>query len=276
MSFVLHVGVVGFHHQLGNQVEMLYPPVFLPSPPPALLPPFDRSPETSPTPSSSSSAIQRVESTPRGTTTTSSSSTSSSHALMRKTSTGQSIDRVFVPQLWQCLPFYALPDGAHGVEEDFVCVSGPRPHEPCIPIAIDTSGTHTHDLDEQILHVAGSPSTQVNDIRHCLLQVPHELPPLESLMPWQCSTTPSHSHAHRQVTLKGVQVITPEISRGRIQKSVCVLSSQVPSLTPIPTASTLLILTPTTTMPHDDDLLDREANLWSDPSASASADEGVL
>ena len=39
-----------------------------------------------------------------------------------------------------------------------------------------------------------------------------------------------HSHAHRQVTLKGVQVITPEISRGRIQKSVCVLSSQVPSM----------------------------------------------
>ena len=141
MSFVLHVGVVGFHHQLGNQVEMLYPPVFLPSPPPALLPPFDRSPETSPTPSSSSSAIQRVESTPRGTTTTSSSSTSSSHALMRKTSTGQSIDRVFVPQLWQCLPFYALPDGAHGVEEDFVCVPGPRPHDPRIPIAIDTSLT---------------------------------------------------------------------------------------------------------------------------------------
>jgi hypothetical protein len=119
MAFLLHVGVVGFHHQLGNQVEFLYPPV---PEPPDVEPRSDNDGQSNASTCSLRSDQQHDMA--------SGGSNSNSNTLQvetrtqwgRKSSTGMSIDRVYVPELWQSLPFYALPDGVHGVDEDYVYV----------------------------------------------------------------------------------------------------------------------------------------------------------
>jgi hypothetical protein len=117
MAFLLHVGVVGFHHQLGNQVEFLYPPV---PEPPDVEPRSDNDGQSNASTCSLRSDQQHDMASGGSNSNTLQVETRTQWG--RKSSTGMSIDRVYVPELWQSLPFYALPDGVHGVDEDYVYV----------------------------------------------------------------------------------------------------------------------------------------------------------